>query len=65
MIILNDNNLQVISFNKILSVTAEEIVVKFKKETIYIEGSNLSLSSYEKEQFEVIGTIRNIKIHED
>ena len=65
MIILNDNNLQVISFSKILFVSENEIVVKLKRKTIYISGFNLSLSSYEKEQFEIIGNIKEIKINED
>jgi len=65
MIYLSNESLKVINFIKILKVESDEIVVKMKNKTVYILGNNLCISSFEKEEFEIIGNINEIKINKD
>ena len=65
MIYLSNESLKVINFKKILKVESDEIVVKMKNKTVYILGNNLRISSFEKEEFEIIGNINEIKINKD
>lgn len=60
MIYVNDNKVKIQGYQKLLKVSDNEIVFMIFKKTVFVEGIDLSLSYFEKDEFEVIGTINSI-----
>lgn len=60
MIYVNDNKVKIQGYQKLLKVSDNEIVFMIFKKTVFVEGVDLSLSYFEKDEFEVIGTINSI-----
>ena len=60
MIYVNDNKVKIQGYQKLLKVSDNEIVFIIFKKTVFIEGIDLSLSYFEKDEFEVIGTINSV-----
>lgn len=65
MIYLDNKELIVQGYQKLLKVSEEEIVFIIFKKTIIISGNNLSLPFFEKEEFKVKGNIINIEIYDN
>lgn len=60
MIYVNDNKVKIQGYQKLLKVSDNEIVFMIFKKTVFVEGIDLSLSYFEKDEFELIGTINSI-----
>jgi hypothetical protein len=65
MIYLDNKELIVQGYQKILKVSEEEIVFIIFKKTIIINGNDLSLPFFEKDEFKVKGNINNIEVHDN
>lgn len=65
MIYLDNKELIVQGYQKLLKVSEEEIVFIIFKKTIIISGNNLSLPFFEKDEFKVKGNIINIEIYDN
>lgn len=65
MIYLDNKELIVQGYQKLLKVSEEEIVFIIFKKTIIISGNNLSLPFFEKDEFKVKGNIINIEVHDN
>ena len=60
MLYVTDHKINVQQYKKLLKVSDDEIVFLYNKKTVFICGNNLSISYFEKDEFEVLGTINNI-----
>lgn len=60
MIYINNDKVKVQNYQKLLKVSSDEIVFILFKKTIFIQGNDLSLSYFEKDEFEIVGSITNI-----
>lgn len=65
MIYLENNQLVVQGYQKLLKVSEEEIVFIIFHKTIIINGKDLSLPFFEKDEFKVKGKIDNIELHDN
>ena len=61
MIFLNDNKVKVIEFKKIIKTNDKQIIFETKNKLIYIDGNNMYISFYEKDEFEIKGDINKIE----
>lgn len=64
MIYIDNNKLTIQNYKKVLKVSDLEIVFIFLKQTVFVKGDNLSISYFEKDEFQIQGKISTIEFYD-
>lgn len=64
MIYINNDVITIQNYQKLLKVSEDEIVFILFKKTIFISGKNLSISYFEKSEFQINGQINSINFND-
>lgn len=61
MIYVMDNEVKIQGYQKVLKISEDEVVFLLFKQTIFINGEDLMISYFEKDEFTIKGKIKSIK----
>ena len=63
MIFFDDKKAIVTEFKKIIKINEKQIIFQSNKKVVNINGNNMYISVYEKDEFEIKGEIFSIEIN--
>ena len=63
MIFFDDKKAIVTEFKKIIKINEKKIICQYNKNVVNINGNNMYISVYEKDEFEIKGEIFSIEIN--
>lgn len=65
MIYITKNNMIIQQYQKLIKVSENEIIFIHEKKKVYLQGEDLSISLFEKDEFVIHGVIDNLVFKDD
>ena len=65
MIYITNNNMIIQQYQKLIKVSEKEIIFIHEKKKVYLQGKDLSISLFEKDEFVIHGVIDNLVFKDD
>lgn len=65
MIYITKNNMIIQQYQKLIKVSENEIIFIHENKKVYLQGKDLSISLFEKDEFVIHGVIDNLVFKDD
>lgn len=65
MIYITKNNMIIQQYQKLIKVSENEIIFIHENKKVYLQGKDLSISLFEKDEFIIHGVIDNLVFKDD